>query len=137
MQAEEQQKREAEAAAAAAAEAAALAVQLEYEASLPDDVKAKVAAALEREVVSANSLWQQGWELSLQDRTYSAAVTAQCRRKMIPVKLAHRCSMQGGQALTVTLVGCVVCCVAGIPETEDGAAVPGTASRTIGSAAAT
>lgn len=51
-QAEEQQKREAEAAAIAAAEAAALAVQLEYEASLPDDVKAKVTATLEREVVS-------------------------------------------------------------------------------------
>jgi hypothetical protein len=51
-QAEEQQKRDAEAAAIAAAEAAALAVQLEYEASLPDDVKAKVTAALEREAVS-------------------------------------------------------------------------------------
>jgi hypothetical protein len=64
-QAEEQQKREAEAAAAAAAEAAALALQLEYEASLPADVKDKVAAALEREVVRFGSsclgrMWQCG-----------------------------------------------------------------------------
>ena len=51
-QLEEQQRQEAEAAAAAAAEAAARAVQEEYEASLPEDVKAKVAAVLDREVVS-------------------------------------------------------------------------------------
>lgn len=52
LQLEEQQRLDAEAAAVAAAEAAALAVQLEYEASLPDDIKQKVAAVLEREEVS-------------------------------------------------------------------------------------
>jgi hypothetical protein len=51
-QLQEQQRLEAEAAAAAAAEAATLAVTLEYEASLPDDIKQKVAAVLEREEVS-------------------------------------------------------------------------------------
>lgn len=55
MQLEEQQRQAAEAAAAAAQEAATRAVCDEYEASLPEDVKAKVAAVLEREVVS-------GWD---------------------------------------------------------------------------
>lgn len=50
-------RQQAAAAAAAAAEAeAARAVQEAYEASLPDDVKARVSAALEREVVSAQLL---------------------------------------------------------------------------------
>lgn len=51
-QLEEQQRVEAEAAAAEAAAAAARAVEEEYEASLPEVVKAKVAASLKREVVS-------------------------------------------------------------------------------------
>jgi hypothetical protein len=53
MQREEQQRAE-EAAARAAAEAAREAeLQQAYEASLPEDIKERVMAALEREVVSS------------------------------------------------------------------------------------
>lgn len=55
-QAEEEQRQVAAAAALAAEEAAAGEVAEAYEASLPDDVKTKVADALEREVVSGGEI---------------------------------------------------------------------------------
>lgn len=52
---DEERRRAAEAAAAVAAEEArVLALQEEYEASLPEDIKGKVLAVLEREVVSSS-----------------------------------------------------------------------------------
>lgn len=55
-------QRAAEAEAAAAAAAAARALQEEYEASLPDDIRAHVAAALEREAAAVRRQVQAQFE---------------------------------------------------------------------------
>lgn len=56
LQEEERRRVEEAAAAVAAEEARQRAVQEEYEASLPDDVKDRVMAAVEREVVGSLEL---------------------------------------------------------------------------------
>lgn len=96
LQLEEQQRLDAEAAAVAAAEAAARAVQEEYEASLPDDVKAKVAAVLERETVSESAVPCCFWGLHAAWAAAAAwCYSSQLQKHTTPPRQYSVCMLSG------------------------------------------